>query len=461
MTRDSVQAWTPQSWRERPDAQPVGYEDEAELAAAVARLSGLPPLVTCWEIERLRALLADAAEGRRFVLQGGDCAETLSNCRPDAITRTLKILLQMSLVLTHGARRPVVRVGRFAGQYAKPRSSPVELRGGEVLPSYKGDLVNRPEPTRAARRADPSLLLEGYEHAAMTLNFVRALVAGGFADMHHPEHWDLSSLERADLPEGAREAQRSTSRTPAEALHFVEAFGEGRVDELTRVEFFTSHEGLNLHYESAQTRTVARHPGHYCLTTHFPWVGERTRDPGGAHVEFFRGVRNPVGVKLGPSATPDDVARLLDALDPDREPGKVALVTRLGAGEVRRVLPGLIEAVRRANRSPLWMTDPMHGNTQHTAGGTKTRDVGSVLAEVDATLDVHASLGSRLGGIHLELTGEDVTECVGAGVSEADLSRNYSSACDPRLNYRQAMELSLRLAQRLASDAPGSTSQGG
>ena len=456
MTRETHDDWTPRSWRDKPDAQPVGYDDEAELAAVVERLRVLPPLVTSWEIERLRAQLADAAAGRRFVLQGGDCAETLAGCRPDAITRTLKILLQMSLVLTHGARRPVVRVGRFAGQYAKPRSSPVEIVGGRALASYKGDLVNHAEPTPEARRADPALLLAGYQHAALTLNFVRALVAGGFADMHHPEYWDLSFLERADLSPGLREEYEKTSQTLAEALRFVEALGETSVGELTRAEFFTSHEGLNLHYESAQTRTVPRRVGFYCLTAHFPWIGERTRDVRGAHVDFFRGVRNPVGVKLGGAATAEEVTHLLEALDPRREPGKVAHVTRLGADRVEGVLPRLVEAARRTGRAPLWMTDPMHGNTEIAEGGRKTRDFARVLAEVEASHEVHARLGSRLGGVHLELTGEDVTECVGAGVSSGDLSRNYATACDPRLNYAQAMELALRLARRLAEDAPGS-----
>jgi 3-deoxy-7-phosphoheptulonate synthase len=448
--------WTIDSWKKKPDAQPAGYEDEAELASVVRKLRSLPPLVTSWETERLKSHLAEAQSGRRFVLQGGDCAETLDGCQPDVITRLLKILLQMSLVLMHGGRRPVVRIGRFAGQYAKPRSSPLETRGDVTLPSYRGDLVNRSAFTREARRPDPKLLLEGYAHAAMTLNFVRALTEGGFADLHHPEYWDLSFLERADLPHELREEYERTSTKLAEALRFMEALGETSIDELSRVEIYTSHEGLNLHYESAQTRVVPRRAGYYCLTTHLPWIGERTRDLGGAHVEFFRGIRNPIGIKLGPKATGEETAALLDALDPEREPGKIVLVTRLGADDVERVLPGLVSAVKRADRKVLWMTDPMHGNTFTSREGVKTRDVERILLEVERTFDVLESCGARLGGVHLELTGEDVTECVGGGLSEGDLDRNYASVCDPRLNYRQAMEMAFAIARRLGRWAPGS-----
>lgn len=447
-------AWAVDSWRGRRDDQPFSYEDEGALRAAAAELAGLPPLVTSWEIERLKGLLAEAQAGQRFVLWGGDCAETLGGCRPEPMTRLLKILLQMSLVLVHGGRRPVVHVARIAGQYAKPRSSPEETRGGVTLPSYRGDLVNRAEFTEEARRADPRLLVRGYEHAAMTLNFVRALTEGGFADLHHPEYWDLSFLERADLPHELREEYERTSVRLAEALRFVEALGERPIGELSRAVVYASHEGLNLHYEAAQTRTVPRREGHYCLTTHLPWIGERTRDPRGAHVELFRGVRNPIGVKLGPRATGDDVRALLEALDPEREPGRIVLVTRLGADEVERALPPLVVAAERAGRRVLWVCDPMHGNTV-TAGEHKTRDFDRVLAEIERTFDVHESCGSRLGGVHLELTGDDVTECVGGGVAERDLRRNYASACDPRLNYRQAMETAFRVARRLARSAPG------
>jgi 3-deoxy-7-phosphoheptulonate synthase len=340
----------------------VAYEDPVALDAAVTRLRDLPPLVTSWEVERLKTLLAEAQEGRRFMLQGGDCAESLADCRDAVITNKLKILLQMSLVLVHGGNRPVVRVGRMAGQYAKPRSKPTETQNGVELPSYFGDLVNHPEFTPEARRADPELLFQGYSHAALTLNFIRSLGAGGFADLHHPEYWDLSFATRAGLPKELSEQYLRKSRQLSEAMRFMEALGESQVHELTRVDFYTSHEGLNLHYESAQTREVPRRRGFYDLTTHLPWIGERTRALGGAHVEFFRGVQNSIGIKVGPKADPKEIVELLVTLDPAKEPGKVVLITRLGDGDVERVLPPLVEAIRSADRSVLWVSDPMHGN---------------------------------------------------------------------------------------------------
>jgi 3-deoxy-7-phosphoheptulonate synthase len=445
-------SWSPDSWKTKPEAQQVAYEDAAGLDAAVARLRTLPPLVTSWEIERLKKLLAEAQEGKRFLLQGGDCAESLADCVPTVIANKLKILLQMSLVMIHSGQRPVIRVGRFAGQYAKPRSKPTESREGKELPSYFGDLVNRPDFTDDARRADPQLLLAGYHHAAMTLNFIRSLSAAGFADVHHPEYWDLAFFQRAELPAGLREEYETTTRQLSEALRFMEALGENTVEELTRVDFFTSHEGLNLHYESAQTRRVPRRTGFYDLTTHFPWIGERTRAEGGAHVEFFRGIENPVGVKIGPSAKADDVLRLVDVLDPKGEPGKIVLVSRMGAAKVESALPPLVAAVKRAGKRVLWVCDPMHGNMQVTKAGQKTRNFDDILREVELSFDVHESQGTHLGGVHFELTGEDVTECTGgaAGITEADLDRNYATMCDPRLNYRQALEMSFRIAKRMA-----------
>jgi 3-deoxy-7-phosphoheptulonate synthase len=422
--------------------------------SVVARLRQLPPLTTSWEIERLRQLIGEAQQGRRFLLQGGDCAETLGDCRPEVITRKLKILLQMSLVLVHGGRRPVIRVGRFAGQYAKPRSSPMEAKDGLQLPSYFGDMINRQEFTSAARVPDPELLVTAYMHAAMTLNFVRSLTAGGFADIHHPEFWDLSSaLSRASLSAEQRGQYQRMSQQLAEALYFMEALGEKTVDELTRVEFFASHEGLSLPYESAQTRTVPRREGHYDLTTHLPWIGERTRDVDGAHVEFFRGIRNPLGVKLGPKATPDEVLRLIDRLNPGNEPGKLILITRFGAAKVADGLPRLVEGVKREGRIVLWIADPMHGNGRTLPSGTKTRDFEDILREVETAFDVHQAAGSFLGGVHFELTGDDVTECIGAGLTEKDLVENYQTACDPRLNYRQSLEMAFRIAHKMRSAA--------
>jgi 3-deoxy-7-phosphoheptulonate synthase len=409
--------------------------------------------VTSWEIERLKKLLGDAQLGRRFVVQGGDCAETLADCRPSVIANKLKILLQMSLVMVHSSKRPVVRVGRFAGQYAKPRSSPLEAREGVHRPSYFGDMVNRADFTDDGRRPDPGNLLVAYSHAAMTLNFIRSLSVGGFADVHHPEYWDLSFMRGAKTPDSLRHEYERASQQLAEAFRFMEAIGEGEVEELRRVEFFTSHEGLNLHYESAQTRQVPRRDGYYNLTTHFPWIGERTRALEGAHVEFFRGIVNPVAVKVGPSMDPEQLIALLDRLNPGRELGKVAIVTRMGASRVASKLPVLIRAIKGAGREALWMCDPMHGNTQVAPSGQKTRDFDDILREIEQTFAVHASCESVLGGVHFELTGEDVTECIGgaAGVTVEDLDKNYASACDPRLNYRQALEMGFRIAKQLGT----------
>jgi len=442
-------SWHPESWKDKPLAQEIAYDDPSEVASVVAKLGELPPLVTSWEVERLKELVSDAQAGKRFVLQGGDCAETLGECRPDIITNKLKILLQMSVVLVHAAKKPVVRVGRLAGQYAKPRSKATEDRGGVVLPSYFGDLVNRPDFSAVARRADPRAMLDAYSHSALTLNFVRSLTAAGFADLHHPEYWDMEFLSRADLPAELRDEYLQTTQKLAEALRFMEALGETSVDQLSRVDFYTSHEGLNLHYEAAQTRKVPRRDGHYLLTTHMPWIGERTRALGGAHVEFFRGVENVVGVKLGPKVDPADAVELLTALSPANEPGKLVAITRMGAADVERALPPLVDAVRRAERRVLWMCDPMHGNTVSTPSGLKTRSFDDILREIEHTFAVHRAAGTTLGGVHFELTGEDVTECVGGGLTEGDLDRNYASVCDPRLNYRQALEMAFRIGQHL------------
>ncbi len=450
-TASTTAAWSPDSWRERPTAQSAPYADENALRAAVERLRALPPLVTSYEIERLKNELAEAERGERFVLQGGDCAETLDECRPEIVASKLKILLQMSLVLVHGGRKPVVRVGRFAGQYAKPRSKPTETRDGEELASYFGDLINRAAFTKKDREPDPWLLVEGYKHAALTLNFVRSLVDHGFADLHHPEHWDLSFFEHADLPPELRAEYKQTTASLSEALRFLEALGEQGIDEITRVGFYTSHEGLNLEYESAQTRTVPRREGWYDLSTHMPWIGERTRALDGAHVEFFRGIHNPVGVKIGPTADPDEVVELARILNPRAERGKLVLISRMGAGHAEDALPKLVASVASSGVPALWLCDPMHGNTRSTESGVKTRRFEDILSELEAVMDVHDRLGTVLAGVHFELTGEDVTECVGggAGVTEDDLASRYTSLCDPRLNYAQALEMAFRVAKRL------------
>jgi 3-deoxy-7-phosphoheptulonate synthase len=449
MPHATLTEWTPDSWKSRLASHQAVYRDRGAVDAAVAKLSEFPPLVTSFEIERLKALIADAQQGKRFVLQGGDCAETLADCRPSIVTSKLKILLQMSLVLVHGLKKPVVRVGRIAGQYAKPRSSATETRDGVTLPSYFGDLVNLAEFTEEARTPNPHLMVRGYQHAAVTLNFIRSLIDSGFADLHHPEYWDLRFMHHASLPEELRREYQQMSRRLAEALKFMEALGETAIDDLSRVEFYTSHEGLNLLYESAQTRQVPRREGWYNLTTHLPWIGERTRALDGAHVEYFRGVRNPVGVKVGPSTSPADMLALLERLNPADEPGRMVIIHRMGAQKIAQALPALLHAVKHARKPVLWVCDPMHGNGVTTRAGIKTRDFNDILAELRHAFDVHHREGTILGGVHFELTGEDVTECVGgaAGVSEDDLTANYASPCDPRLNYQQALEMAFLIAQ--------------
>jgi 3-deoxy-7-phosphoheptulonate synthase len=442
------------SWRARPVHGLPDYDADAPVDAAVANLASLPPLVTSWEIERLRAWLAEAEEGKRFILQGGDCAERIDDCRSDAIANKLKILLQMSLILVQAIKKPVVRVARLAGQYAKPRTSTVESRTVEgvplSLPSYFGDLINRPGFTPSDRRPDPWLLVRGYTHAALTLNFVRSLSEGGFADLHHPEYWDLSFFKHASLSD-QRRADQSLVRNLADGLRFMEALGERSIADATRVDFFTSHEGLSLWYESAQTRRVPRRRGWYDLTTHLPWIGERSRALAGAHIEFFRGVRNPVGVKIGPKATTEDVLALAATLNPGNEPGKLVLIARMGADHVDRTLPPLLAATRDRGVRAAWMCDPMHGNGTTTPNGVKTRSFDAILRELEGACRAHATTGVPMAGVHFELTGEDVTECVGgaSGVTEADLATNYASLCDPRLNYAQAMEMAFLLAGTL------------
>ena len=443
--------WTPHSWRSRPALQQPEYPDARRLDQVLAEVSCLPPLVTSWEVRQLRDQLADAAAGRRFVLQGGDCAERFAYCTSDRIANTLKVLVQMSLVLVVGAQRPVVRIGRFAGQYAKPRSAETETRAGVPLPAYRGDNVNHSEFTAEARTPDPELLLRGYERAALTLNFIRALVKGGFADLHHPEYFDLDWVRHSPL---ADEYHRTVEMI-GESLRFMEHVLGVRAGESDRIDFFTAHEALHLAFESAQTRTVPRHPGWFNLSTHFPWVGLRTNDPSGAHIEYLRGIENPVGVKVGPGVTCDQVARWIDALDPARTPGRLTLIHRFGAARIADELPRLIEFVQAAGGSALWVCDPMHGNTRLTAAGVKTRHFADIYSEVEQAFDIHRAHGRQLGGVHIELTGEDVTECIdGArGQSEKDLARAYESEVDPRLNYEQSLELGFLIARKMKSDA--------
>ena len=445
LSRNEMAVWTPESWQQRVALQQPHYEDDAELARCTNRLATLPTLVTSWEVLALKQSLAEAQQGERFLLQGGDCAESFADCTSPIISNRLKVLLQMSLVLVHGLRKPVLRVGRFAGQYAKPRSTDTETRDGVTLPSFRGDLINAPDFTPEARRADPQRLLLAHANSALTMNFVRALIDGGFADLHHPEYWDLAWVEHSPL---AAEYRRMVAGI-GDSLRFMETLA-GPVSGFRRVDFFTSHEALLLHYEQALTRQVPRHDGWFNLSTHFPWIGMRTAALDGAHTEYFRGIRNPIAVKVGPSVKPDELLRLIDVLNPEDEPGRLSLIHRMGHAKIAEALPSLLEAVKREGRRVLWVADPMHGNTESTSNGYKTRRFDNIRGELDQAFDIHAAIGTRLGGVHLELTGEDVTECMGGArdLSETDLDRAYKSTVDPRLNYEQSLELAMLIVRK-------------
>jgi len=438
--------WNPTSWQTRKAQQQPNYPDTAALERTVADLSRLPPLVVSWEVEALRERLAAAQRGEGFLLQGGDCAESFADCESDHIAKQLKVILQVSLVLLHGLKRPIIRVGRMAGQYAKPRSADTETKDGVTLPSYRGDTINGPEFTAEARTPDPKLLLRGYERASLTLNFVRALIDGGFADLHHPEYWDLGFLRHSP----AREAYERIVRSIADSLDFFESLTGGKVHDAGRVDFYASHEGLHLHYEQAQTRFIPRAQRWYNLSTHMPWIGMRTAQLDGAHVEYFRGISNPVGVKVGAAMDAGWLQGLVTTLNPNNQPGRLTLIHRFGAKDIEKSLPRLIQAVRETGQTVLWVCDPMHGNTESTVGGYKTRRLENIQKELELAFDVHEANGSRLGGVHLEMTGEDVTECTGGarGLSDADLARAYRTQVDPRLNYEQALELALTIAER-------------
>jgi 3-deoxy-7-phosphoheptulonate synthase len=442
-----AQDWHPQSWRDFPVWQMPAYESPASLEKAYGQLQAFPPLVTSWEVESLREKMVLASQGKAFILQGGDCAETFDTCQPDNIVKLLKVLLQMSFILIHEMNIPVVRIGRLAGQYAKPRSSNMETIDGIELPSYRGDLFNGFEATPEARRPDPQRLVEAYHKSAMTLNFIRALTdeGGGFADMRHPEYWELDFMKSNPFY-GEYERMVQSIR---HSMQFVESVLSGNVSTLQKVEFFTSHEALNLFYDSAQTRRVPHKAGYYNLSTHMPWIGNRTRQPNGAHVEYFRGIRNPVGIKVGPPFNTDEILHLLDHLNPTHEEGKITLITRFGKRHVHDQLPGLIRSVNRSGHPVVWSCDPMHGNTFSTKEGIKTRDFVDILEDVKRTFAVHRSEHSILGGIHLELTGNNVTECVGGaqGLGEEGLSTNYQTYCDPRLNYAQALEMAFLVSR--------------
>ncbi|KAF2402705.1 3-deoxy-7-phosphoheptulonate synthase [Trichodelitschia bisporula] len=448
--------WTPSSWRTKPLHQAVLYPEPTALPPVTAKLTSLPPLVTPHEITRLKAHLRAAAEGQAFLLQGGDCAELFSYCTPAAIDAKIKLLLQMSLVLIWGMNKPVVRVARIAGQYAKPRSSPNEtLPDGTSVPSFRGDVLNGYEP--ADRALDPNRLVQAYFHSAATLNYMRAQIASGVADLHRPLEWDLGHVRDEEL--NKRYGAIVSSIT--ESLRFMATIGaDAPAGPLRTVELFSSHEGLVLEYEEALTRRLRVPPAEgefvggaaqeawFATSGHMIWIGDRTRQLDGGHVEFFRGIANPIGVKVGPSMKAPELVRLLDVVNPGREVGKVVLITRYGAGKVEELLGGHIEAVKGSGHRVVWQCDPMHGNTQTTSTGIKTRAFSDIFSELSSALRIHRAHGSFLGGVHLELTGDAVTECIGGseGLEEEDLSLNYTTYCDPRLNEKQALELAFLIA---------------
>ena len=443
--------WTPSSWRDHPARQMPAYPDAKALSAMEARLGTYPPLVFAGEARRLRKSLSLAAEGQAFVLQGGDCAESFGDFTANIIRDTFRVLLQMAVVLTFGASVPVVKMGRMAGQFAKPRSSDNETIGGQTLPSYRGDIVNGPDFTEAARIPDPARMETGYFQSAGTLNLLRAFANGGYADLHEVHRWNLDFAARSPL---AARYQDLAARID-ETLAFMAACGMSstNIAQIRETDFYTSHEALLLPYEQALTRVDSTSGDWYACSAHFLWVGDRTRQLDGAHIEFLRGVKNPIGLKAGPSMEPDDLLRLIDALNPANDSGRLTVITRMGADAVAHKLPGLLRAVQRAGRKVVWLCDPMHGNTISTASKVKTRSFDAILAEVRGFFDAHADAGTWAGGVHIEMTGQDVTECVGGAhrLTEADLGERYETFCDPRLNAEQSLELAFLVAEELKS----------
>lgn len=434
------------NWKNLPIKQQPKWPDQGVADSVVNELSGMPPLVFAGEVDMLRDRLARVASGQSFLLQGGDCAETFAGATADQIRNRVKTILQMAVVLTYGASMPVVKMGRMAGQFAKPRSNDDEVRGRETLPAYRGDLVNGYEFTVKARTPDPSRMLRGYHTAASTLNLIRAFTQGGFADLRMVHSWNRGFAEN---PANAR--YEGLAREIDRAVKFMEAAGAD-FDELKRVEFYASHEGLVMEYERALTRIDSRSGDPYVTSGHFLWIGERTRDLDGAHVDFYSRVKNPIGVKLGPSATPETISKLSDKLDPLREAGRLTFITRMGAKAIQSKLPPLLQAAKELGLQPLWVCDPMHGNGITTKTGYKTRRFDDVVDEVKGFFEAHREVGTYPGGIHVELTGDEVTECLGGSqnIDELGLETRYESLCDPRLNHQQSLELAFLVAEELS-----------
>ena len=444
--------WTPDSWRSFPIEQQPVWPDPAALDAVESKLKSYPPLVFAGEARRLKAQLGDVAEGRAFLLQGGDCAESFAEFHPDNIRDTFRVLMQMAVVLTYGANRPVVKVGRMAGQFAKPRSSDTEIQDGVALPSYRGDIINGIEFTPEAREPDPERMIQSYLQAAATLNLLRAFAQGGYADLHQVHRWNHGFVARS--PQGER--YRDLADRIGDALAFMEACGvtSETSPQLATTNFYTSHEALLLGYERALTRVDSTTGDWYDCSAHLLWIGDRTRQLDGAHVEFLRGVGNPIGLKAGPSLDADELLRLIDVLNPDNEPGRLTVIARMGADKVETLLPPLVRAADREGRKLVWSCDPMHGNTVKSSTGYKTRAVDRILAEVRGFFAVHQAEGTYAGGVHFEMTGQDVTECIGGAqaITEHSLSDRYHTHCDPRLNASQALELAFLIAETLKNE---------
>ena len=445
----SPETWSPETWRDKPIKQVPNYQDKATLEAVEQRLAGFPPLVFAGEARQLKSQLAEVAEGRAFLLQGGDCAESFAEHEADNIRDTFRVLLQMAVVLTFGAKLPVIKVGRMAGQFAKPRSADTETIDGVELPSYRGDIINGIEFTAEARVPDPERQIAAYRQAASTLNLLRAFAKGGYADLNEVHRWNLGFV--ADSAQGAQYEMMAGQID--EAMSFMNACGinSTTAPQMGMVDFYTSHEALLLGYEQALTRRDSTSGDFYDTSAHMLWIGDRTRQPDGAHVEFLSGVKNPIGLKCGPTLEPDDLIRLLDKLNPENEAGRVTLIARFGFENVEANLPSLIRKVMSEGRKVVWSCDPMHGNTIKASNGYKTRPVDRILAEVEHFMAVHQAEGSHAGGIHFEMTGQNVTECLGGAqaISEADLSSRYHTHCDPRLNGSQALELAFLIAEGL------------
>lgn len=437
--------WHPLSWNGKPIEQLPPYPNTEELQKSYDELRSYPPLITSWEVEALKEKLANVADGEAFLLWGGDCAETFDGCKAPKIVNMLKVMLQMSFILVHEMGTPIVRVSRFAGQFAKPRSKDYETVDGVEMLNYRGDLINSYEPNEEARRPDPKRLIKAYEKAALSLNFLRALADEGFADLQHPEQWELDFMKNNEYYKEYEAMVNSIHK----AINFMETITPNTFNTLHKVDLYTSHEALNLYYDAAQTKRVPRKPGWFNLSGHMVWLGNRTQQPDGAHIEYLRGIRNPVGIKVGPPFDLDALLKTIETINPGHEAGKVVLITRMGVDEVEKHLPSYIRAIKQEGHPVIWTCDPMHGNTFATGDNIKTRRFDDILQEIKSTFAVHRSAGSYLGGVHLEMTGDNVTECVGGanGLNEEGLHSNYETYCDPRLNYEQSLEMAFLVAK--------------